>query len=288
LNQKDALSAIPEEVQDALRKIVRRNLENLPMTPSVAEILVSAPWLVTIRYDKKNNADPKMMDQFAGVGALIGKRQVVTSGHLFDVNMPAQPADADEAARLVLVGERDHFVRVGAVKIDEGDRYEIVEVKTNFNVLAPMGGDLAGPMNDIAVITLDRDVDVEPIPLAASPVAVGDRISVLGWPNGPFGHGNLTQVNTVVVPAEAGVAAGQRKDELAAANCTGPDYMQRGYSGAPVIQLRQAGTVALVGVASRGIPLELGDGLQSPLTFADAAGAHREFIEESLASVPVQ
>ena len=283
------LAHIPAPVLDAYRKVMKEGLANLPVTPAAATVLVSAPWMTTIRYDMKTDTDPALQDRYAGAGALIGPQHVLTAGHLFDLNLPAAPPEPGDDRILppAPLKERDHFVRVGATGIDSGDRYEIVEVHTEFDVMLAMGGGLPERMKDIAVLVLDRPVaGIDPIPLATEPVSVGDRVSVLGWPNGPWGDGDLTQVNTAVVPREAAVFNNPCTDELSFANVPGDDHMRRGFSGAPVIRFAgHDGRVELVGVTSRGNPLDLGEGLESPGTFADAAGAHREFIDKCLAGV---
>jgi len=277
---------IDKPVMDALAAVVRPFLENLPMTPEVAEAPVAAPWIASVRWDHAD--DPDNADNFTGVAALISDRHVLTSAHLFckDMEEVPVPAHLDTGKPVVPIAKRKFFVRIGGTDIGTGERCEVSEIiSADFVIKVVMGAPPNKRMNDLAVLVLAEPVTTTPIKLATRPTEVGDRVSFLGWPDGPAGHGQLTQVNTVVVDHRAGAAGMAREDELVAANVPGKQQMANGFSGSPVFRVLDEDDYLLVGVCSRGGLIELGEEFSTPAIFADVVVAQREFVRSSTAGV---
>ncbi len=273
-------------MQSAIRAAVRPYLEDLPVTPEVAQVPVAAPWIVSVRWDHAEDAD--RADKFTGVGVLISDRHVLTSAHLFckDMEEVPMPPHLDDGTPIVPIAVREFFVRIGGTDIAAGERAEVSQIiSADFVMKVVMGAPMPEFMNDLAVLVLAEPVATTPIKLATRPIEVGDRVSLLGWPNGPKGHGQLTQVNTVVVDHRAGAAGMARKDEMCAANVAGDKQMASGFSGSPVFRRTGEEDCELVGVCSRGSLLNLGDGMSPPAIFADVVVAQREFVANSTAGV---
>jgi hypothetical protein len=257
------------------------------MTPKVAEAPVAAPWIVSVRWDHSDDAD--CTDTFTGVGALISDRHVLTSAHLFckDMEDVPMPAHLDNGRPVVPIAKREFFVRIGGTDIGTGERCEISEIiSADFTIKVLLGAPPLERMNDVAVLVLAEPVTTTPIKLASRPIEVGDRVSFLGWPDGPKGHGQLTQVDTVVVDHRAGAAGMARKDEQCAANVVGKQQMANGFSGSPVVRPLGEDGCELVGIGSRGaFPGTWVADTSPPAIFADVVVAQREFILSSTGSV---
>ncbi len=109
-------------------------------------------------------------------------------------------------------------------------------------------------------------------------------VSVLGWPRGMAGDGNIHQVNTAMIPRVCGFTGLPSSGEIVIASCGGVGEMDNGYSGAPVLLFPDGdeSKPQLVGVMSRPAPgLPTAASLGMPGVATDIR-AHRKWVDKTL------
>lgn len=212
---------------------------------------MSAPWMAQLSFDAEKH---DLFDQFGGTGMLVTDRHMLTCAHTF--NEKLRPTN-------VPIRDKKFFVRYGDEKVGQGARRDIerIIVHPDFTPLISGQRNFTLKNGDLAIIVLAEPADVAPLAIAdKEPAKPYTKVSVLGWPLGTAGTGNLHQVNTAVLPYQTGLLGGVTLKEFVVANFVGPGQLDYSYSGAPVLTFGDAGP-RLVGVMSRGV-----DGLKSAET----------------------
>jgi hypothetical protein len=246
----------------------------LDSMPHLAATPISAPWVVEIAYDAEKHND---LDHMDAVGVFVSDRHVVTSAHTF------------RNGRSIPLEDKQYFVRSGSEKIGQGDRRKIERtiVHPDFKPIVAGRPRPKGRNCDLAVIVLSESADVKPVTLAEGrPLTFYSPVSVLGWPLGGDGTGNLHQVNTAVLPYSCGAAGAVVPGEFVVANFVGPGQMEGGYSGGPVLVFPEddGGEPQLVGVMSRGAKGMPTDVTFGPPGIAADLAHHRAWLNETVRS----
>jgi len=261
-------------VRSNAARAYRKAMSKIEPKPHLARTLIAAPWVVEIAFDAENYGISNRMD---AAGVLVSARHVLTSAHTFT------------DGRSIALKSKRYFVRCGSEKLGQGNSFEIerVIVHPDFNRLINGQRRTSRKNCDLAVIVLSDPTDVEPIAVAdGQPLNFYSQVSVLGWPLGVQGTGNLHQVNTAVLPYTCGLSGGLVPGELVVANLVGPGQIEGGYTGGPVLSFPKgySGEPKLVAVTSRGIT-----GLSTEATFGPPGIAadvthHREWLDKCLNS----
>lgn len=245
--------------------VYRTALQSLAPAPALTDEPERAPWVVTIQYDAPAY---NRVRWHCAVGALVAPNRILTSAHPF--------SQAAQAAGTIPVADKTFRVRLGGSGLDDGTLHEVVEV------IPHPGYDPHTAAHDVAIVVIAPGTDAPPLCLDPRPVQVDDSVIVLGWPDGRDGDGQLTRARTTVIdPRIGGVGV-----TLCLANLADPDALRGGYSGAPVVSLRD-GVPRACGVLSAGAQRVHVDGYGDPGR-AVAVAAETDFITSVLRGTRVR
>ncbi|WP_432747231.1 serine protease [Streptomyces sp. JH002] len=172
-------------------------------------------------------------------GSLIHERWVLTAAHC----VTGGDATVDPARLSVRVGSRDRTAGGAVAGVSEV-------------LVHPGHAPRESWHADLALLRLDRAVDLEPVELAGPPARPGDRVRVLGWgllgATHPAPPAELHQLDTEVIP-DAACRTGGPHDLTEGDLCVSPDPADGtcyGDSGAPVLRYAD-GRRQLTAVVSR-------------------------------------
>ncbi|WP_328603641.1 trypsin-like serine protease [Amycolatopsis sp. NBC_00345] len=208
----------------------RSTVNALDTAPSLTHRSTPIPWIVSVQYDAPAHSRYRW---HTATGVLIAPRAVLTCAHVFS-------PDAQRPGTIPLA-DRKFTARVGGTGLDDGVAHEITEVR-----LHP-GFDPATAAHDLAVATLGTAAELPTLARDDRSPAVGDAITILGWPRGRDGDGRLAQATTTLIDPRIGGTG-----ELCAANLPVPDDLGAGCSGGAVLKSSDGGTARLVGILSHG------------------------------------
>lgn len=221
------------------------------------------PWMAALNITAPDGTD---LGYTCGA-SLIFRQWVVTAAHC--VAPPPEDLSVDEKRELaVSVGlrpefyngytpDRGYWVRVGSHdRTSGGETAQVTEVIVHpgfdWFVDAPRR-----TANDIAMLRLDRLVDLQTIQLAGPAASNGDEVRMLGWgatePGTPPGSPDpkprmLQELDTIVTSdGLCGGEGGLSAKEICVSNVWGTDGRCFGDSGSPTIKDGK-----LVGIVSRG------------------------------------
>ena len=226
----------------------RKAMSKIAVLPHAAIETMPAPWIVEIAYDA---AKHERANFFTGIGVLISERHVLTCAHIFSSAIDAETVPRGD----IPTEDKDFFVRYGSEKLGQGTIRHITRIIPHPDFKPPVPGQRQPKgVCDLAVLVLSDPVDTEYISIAEDhPLKVQSSVSVLGWPKGPEGTGNLQQVNTSILPYSCGMSGGLTPREMVVANFTGQGALDNGCSGGPVLFTPNPGEkTVLVGLLSRG------------------------------------
>ncbi|MBP2323794.1 secreted trypsin-like serine protease [Kibdelosporangium banguiense] len=196
------------------------------------------PWMVSLQINWKGDPDFHTCG-----GVLLFRDQVVTNAHCV-TNPPGQT-----------VPELGWHVRVGSHNRNSGGQTAGVSKITVHPEWAWGAGAPEKRVADLALLKLDRKLDLQTIELAAKPARPGDKVRLLGWGvTEPDGSGPLPsmlqELDTTVVPAAKCAAWAISGGEICT-NPNGTDGPCAGDSGGPALK-KEDGRWKLVGGTSRG------------------------------------
>jgi hypothetical protein len=262
-------------VMNNVARAHRKAVSKIDPGPHLAGTVIPAPWVVEIAFDAEKHG---ARDQMDAAGVLVSERHVLTSAHTF------------AAGRNPALEDKQYFVRCGSEKLGLGARCEIerVIVHPDFKVLANGQRRPNSKNCDLAVIVLSDPASVEPIAvMEGAPLKSYSQVSVLGWPLGVQGTGNLHQVNTAVLPYACGLTGGLVAGEFVVANFVGAGQLEGGYSGGPVLSSPKGptGEPKLVAVMSRGVTGLSTEATLGPPGIATDLTHHGEWLGRCLAGV---
>jgi secreted trypsin-like serine protease len=197
------------------------------------------PWMVSLQMKWKGDPDFHTCG-----GVLLFRDQVVTNAHCV-TTPPGQT-----------VPDRGWHVRVGSHNRTTGGEAAGVTTITVHPEWVWGAGAPEKRVADIAVLKLDRKLNLQTIELASKPAKPGDKVRLLGWGvTEPDGSGPLPamlqELDTKVVPAKKCAAWGISGGEICTTNPNGTDGPCPGDSGGPALK-KEDGRWKLVGGTSRG------------------------------------
>jgi hypothetical protein len=263
----------------ALRTAARvhgKSMDKLETVPRLAEVPISSPWVTEIAYDAEKHGETDHMD---AVGILVSNSHVVTCAHTF------------REGRRIPLKDKEYFARVGSDKLGQGRRcgIERIIVHPDFQAVVPGQKRPKGRNPDLAILVLSEPADVEPSAIVdGHPLKFYAPVTVLGWPLGGEGTGNVHQVDTAILPYTCGIVAGLVPGEIVLANFAGTGQLGGGYSGGPVVIFPEGQQKApqLVGVVSRGaLGMSTQDKFGAPGIATDLTH-HREWVDKIAQSKP--
>jgi hypothetical protein len=208
----------------------RSTVNALDTAPSLTHRSAPTPWIVSVQYDAPAHSRYRW---HTATGVLIAPRAVLTCAHVFS-------PDAQRPGTIPLA-DRTFTARVGGTGLDDGVAHEITEVRLHPEF------DPATAAHDLAVATLGTPAEMQALARDDRSPAVGDAITILGWPRGRDGDGRLAQATTTLIDPRIGGTG-----ELCAANLPVPDDLGAGCSGGAVLKSGDGGTARLVGILSHG------------------------------------
>jgi hypothetical protein len=244
--------------------------DGLPVKPHGVHEAAVPPWLASVSYDAPEHG---RYDRYQAAGALISDRVVVTSANVFD----------DSATPGGIPFEHKQFtVQVGGVGPDGGELRRVQHVIRNpgfhleYRPFRPATGDMA-------LLVLDRPVDLPVLPCADVKPAPGSLVSVLSWSLGIGDQPNgVRRFDTSIIHPLSCTAGSLTEKDLCAANLPLPQGMGPQFGGSPVVQRDTDGSPRLVGIVSRGVRISTKTGGQ-PAIFTGIAG-NREFLDQTIAT----
>lgn len=233
-------------------------VRSLTPAPALTDEPERAPWVATIQQHDAHNR----VGWHLAAGVLIAPTMVLTCAHPFrqEAQSPGTVPQAD----------RTYSVRIGGSGLDDGTLHEATEVITHpdFNMRTSA--------HDMAIVVIAPGTDAPPLCLDLVPTKVGDPAIVLGWPDGRDGDGRLTRARTTIIdPRIAGAGA-----TLCLANLAFPHAIRPGYSGGPVVSLRDD-VPRVCGVLSAGAQDVRVNGFGEPAV-AIAVATETDFIDNVL------
>lgn len=236
----------------------------LPIHPQLVlddTAVTRAPWAATCYYDAPSHGHRKGR---GGMATLVAPDWVVTVAHIFGEAEDHPPAAV----------KTNRTVRLGGHTAADGEerRMEHVVIHPRYTGVDKLGG-----QDDIAMVRLDKPVDLPHIEIANNSVAVGDKVSILGWPTEVGLSEPIFHIDTTVIDPVVAKLTLIGPDELCVANLALPGQpVGRGYSGGPCVRFVD-GTPYLIGAVSRGAMSVAGRN-GPPVVLTDIV-AYREFIQ---------
>lgn len=202
-------------------------------------------WMASVQYDAP--AYGRFAHHTCG-GALLFRSWVVTAAHCV-TDMPGAPGGIPTSAKTftVRVGSKD--------RTRGGETAKVVKVEVHPGWQWGTGAP-AQAVNDVALLKLDRPVNVQPIQLAGRAARQGERVRLYGWgadqPDGDPTHlpVKLQQLDTTVLPPADCADADQSAREICTNNPHGTDGPGAGDSGGPAVAIVR-GVPQLIGTCSR-------------------------------------
>ncbi|WP_372448393.1 S1 family peptidase [Kibdelosporangium banguiense] len=228
------------------------------------------PWMVSLQINWKG--DPNF--HTCG-GVLLFRDQVVTNAHCV-TDPPGQT-----------IPELGWHVRVGSHNRTTGGETAGVTKITVHPEWAWAAGAPQKRVADLAVLKLDRKLNLQTIELASTPAKPGDTVRLLGWGiTEPDGTGPLPtmlqELDTRAVPASQCADALISGGESCIDNPHGTDGPCNGDSGGPALK-KENGRWKLAGGASRGGSQWCGT-IKSVYT---SSPEYRQWIYDTARGVPV-
>lgn len=218
------------------------------------------PWMTAVTFTAPTYGK---YNEFNCGGTLVFPNLVITAAHCHTNQPSARTATASRVAGPVFhstssagpvpVEAMQFRVRVGSLdRTKGGEVAKVARVEVNPG-WAWGSGD---PVSDITALVLDRDVEAQPLQIAAAPAAPGDEVTLYGWGRmRPDNQGNLPkrlqQLETTVLDPQQCAGAFQSSGEICTDNPNGTDGDAGGDSGSPAVAM-VGGVPKFIGICSRG------------------------------------
>ncbi|MFD8497719.1 S1 family peptidase [Amycolatopsis sp. NPDC059657] len=216
-------------------------------------------WVAALNYDAPAYG---ITNKTTCTGTVLFRGKLVTAAHCVQ-NMPPQPS---ASARMALISRftvesadipveaKSFFVRASKDRAAGGETARVVRIDVHPGWQWGAGAP-DKPVDDVAVLTLDHELDLQTIQLASAPANPGDRVVTYGWgidaPDGTTLPRALQQIEHPALRPEKCSAGFISKPETCLGNPHGTDGLCRGDSGGPSVVLVR-GVPKFVGITSRG------------------------------------